>query len=166
MNVAIGRDESVVGTFDHAVIEELLRTGTIRYDDLYWHEGMAEWKPVSSSWKSDVDIPPEEIFNSRRMGVILICVAAALTWLCVFDPISKARSGADSVSTSIKGVVIIPYAYVLGPLYLLFPRTAIRLIGLPQDKKKMMYVVSILLGLIGGLLYWLVIRELKAMGYS
>jgi len=173
MNVTIGRNQSIIGTYDHSEIEGLMAKELIRPDDLYWHDGMTEWKPVASNWKSavsavldDEEPSPEEIAYSRKMGVIAILAAAALIWLCIINPIRDAQNGAESISTSIKGVLLIPFGCFFGPIYLFLPKLAIRLIGLPQQKKKMMYVVSIILGLIGFLLYRLVIHKLETLGYS
>lgn len=107
-----------------------------------------------------------DIASSRRMGAVLVVVAVALAWLCIYDPIQEARHGAESISTSLKGVILIPYAYILGPTYLLFPGMALRLFGLPHDRKGAMYALSVLLGAAGFLLYWLLSTELKAMGYE
>lgn len=55
-----------------------------------------------------------EKVNARLGGVFLLGFAALLSWLCLWQPLQAAQSGAAEISTSIKGVALIPFGVLLG----------------------------------------------------
>lgn len=50
MRYFIGKDGKQLGPFDAQQVREQLNAGLIGYDDLVWHEGMANWAPVRTEF--------------------------------------------------------------------------------------------------------------------
>ena len=48
MQINIGRNGQQLGSFSEDEVREGLRSGTFLPTDLGWHEGLAEWQPLSS----------------------------------------------------------------------------------------------------------------------
>lgn len=48
MRYFIGKDGKQLGPFSDEQVRAMLKTGEISYDDLGWHEGMTQWKPLRS----------------------------------------------------------------------------------------------------------------------
>lgn len=46
MRYFIGKDGKQLGPFSDEQVRAKLASGEVNYDDLGWHEGMAEWKPL------------------------------------------------------------------------------------------------------------------------
>ncbi|MEO7932655.1 MAG: DUF4190 domain-containing protein [Chthoniobacterales bacterium] len=48
MNIHVAKDGQQFGPYPLAELEQLVRSGTFRVTDLCWHEGIADWQPISS----------------------------------------------------------------------------------------------------------------------
>jgi hypothetical protein len=60
MDVMIARGQADIGTFPREQLPKLARTGEIKPTDIYWHDGMGDWKPLSellepSAWEKPDD---------------------------------------------------------------------------------------------------------------
>ncbi len=55
----IARNGQQVGVFPESEIEAGLASGQFFPSDLYWGDGMAEWQPVSSKFRSAAPVPAE-----------------------------------------------------------------------------------------------------------
>ena len=55
--ISLCRGGEVIGTWRKLEIKEMFRAGMLRPDDLYWHDGMAEWKRL---FPSPPPLPPDE----------------------------------------------------------------------------------------------------------
>jgi hypothetical protein len=40
-------DGATVGEFSELVFRDKISSGELRPEDFYWHDGMADWKPVT-----------------------------------------------------------------------------------------------------------------------
>jgi hypothetical protein len=40
-------DGATVGEFSESVFRDKISSGELRSEDFYWHEGMADWKPIA-----------------------------------------------------------------------------------------------------------------------
>ena len=58
MHYFIGRQGSQLGPFTAHQVREQLAAGVISYDDLVWHEGMTEWRPVRTLFAPPGSPPP------------------------------------------------------------------------------------------------------------
>lgn len=48
MRYFIGKDGKQLGPFSDEQVRAMLKSGEVSYDDLGWHEGMTQWKPLRS----------------------------------------------------------------------------------------------------------------------
>jgi uncharacterized RDD family membrane protein YckC len=63
MEVWIGRDGERHGPYKEADVRQWLRSGQVSPDDLGWHEGMADWQPLSALFpeelgRAEPGVPP------------------------------------------------------------------------------------------------------------
>ena len=57
MEIWIGRDGERHGPYQDSEVRAWLRSGEIAGDDLGWHEGLADWRPLSTLFPDDVAPP-------------------------------------------------------------------------------------------------------------
>jgi hypothetical protein len=174
MTIKFGRNGQAIGDYPEESVPDLLRTKVLLLTDLYWHEGMPEWKAVASRW-SEPPPPADESAalklkrfegRPRVTGFILLGLGILLGWLCVWDPLNDAADHAQSVSISLKGILLVPLLLITGSLYAFAPAFAVKTLGTPQERKPAAWIVAIPLLLLGGLLYYLVKRKLEEYGYQ
>ena len=163
MKISFGRNGTLLGDYDEEAVPGLLESKKILLTDIYWHEGMAQWAPVSERWK---EVPDEPIWPALRIGLLMLGCGAALSWFFIIEPIRDAQNQADSVSTSMKGTLAIPFCAFFGFFYSFMPRFARRVFGLPEDRKASTGGISVLLLIAGGALYWLIEKKLADYGYT
>jgi hypothetical protein len=170
MKISFGRNGSLIGEYEEEAVPALLESGSLLLTDIYWHEGMAQWAPVGERWRETKDAAEDEfkgqLWPARRIGLILLGCGIALSWFSVLEPLKEARNQAESVSTSLKGTLLVPFGLGLGFVYSIFPRFALRVLGLPEERKKTMGAISVLLLVAGGALYWYVQKKLADYGYT
>jgi len=167
MKISFGRNGNLLGEYEEEAVPALLESKSILLTDIYWHEGMPQWASVSERWKEVPSKEPgESLWPARRIGLIMLSCGLLLTWLSVIKPLQDAQNQADSVSTSMKGILIVPFGYCFGFLYLFMPRFTARVFGLPEEKKTSLGILSVLLLVAGGALYWYVERKLADYGYT
>ncbi|WP_430392145.1 RDD family protein [Dyella sp. 20L07] len=58
MEVWIGRDGERHGPYKEVEVRQWLRSGQVSPDDLGWHEGMADWRPLSSMFPDELHAAP------------------------------------------------------------------------------------------------------------
>ena len=63
-------DGATVGEFSEPVFREKISSGELHSDDFYWHEGMADWKPIkeyrtiAKTQKITIAPPPSRPFEA------------------------------------------------------------------------------------------------------
>ncbi len=103
--------------------------------------------------------------KERIIGVVLLISGGLLGYLCVYEPLASARSGAPTVSVSLKGAILAPIG-LIGLMYLVLGPRASAIMGTREKPKPAAYVIligAVLLGL--GLYVWLR-SALEAHGYD
>lgn len=58
MEVWIGRDGERHGPYKEEEVRQWLRSGQVSADDLGWHEGMADWQPLSALFPQELERGP------------------------------------------------------------------------------------------------------------
>jgi hypothetical protein len=93
--------------------------------------------------------------KERLIGVILLICGVTVGYLCVYLPLESARSGTPTVSVSLKGTVLTPFALV-GMMYLVLGSRATEVMGTREKPKPAAFAVMVGALLLGvGLYVWL-----------
>jgi uncharacterized RDD family membrane protein YckC len=103
MEIHIAKNGQRMGPYPEAQVREMLASGTIAGTDLAWHEGMADWKPVSSVLGTASPAP--------AAGPSPIAVAPSVMPVAIIDPNLAgrgARLGAVLLDCLIAFVVVLP----------------------------------------------------------
>ena len=53
MNIKFARDNQEIGEYPEQAVPALLQSSVLRFTDLFWHEGMSEWTPISARWSAN-----------------------------------------------------------------------------------------------------------------
>ena len=104
--------------------------------------------------------------SQRLIGVVLLLLGAALTYLCIIDPLQAADRRDDKISLFMKGSTLCPVLLGFGIAYCLLGSRVTSLFGTREQPKPLAYVVGIALVVVGfGLYFWLK-AALEAKGYQ
>ncbi len=85
--------------------------------------------------------------------------------LGVWLPIHQAATHSHTVNLSLKMALIAPLLIVVGSIYAIAPKWAVRVFGTPQDKKKIIWLLHIPLLILGWFLYTTVKAKISTYGY-
>lgn len=103
--------------------------------------------------------------KERMIGVVLLISGSVLGYLCVYQPLQSAWSGAPTVSVSLKGAILAPMC-LIGLMYLALGSRVIPIMGTREKPTLAAYAIGIGLVLLGvGLYVWLR-STLQAHGYD
>jgi hypothetical protein len=103
--------------------------------------------------------------KERLIGVVLLISGGALGYLCVYEPLQSAQTGAPTVTVSLKGAILAPIS-LIGLMYLALGSRVIPIMGTRENPTPTAYVVGIDVVLLGvGLYVWLR-SALQAHGYD
>ena len=103
--------------------------------------------------------------KERFIGIVLLLSGGVLSYLCIYQPLESARSGAPTVSVSLKGAIFAPIG-LIGLIYLVLGPCARTIMGTREKPTSTAYVFGIVAALLGlGLYLWLR-SELEAHGYD
>jgi hypothetical protein len=103
--------------------------------------------------------------KERVIGLVMLLGGAVLGYLCIYQPLEAAWSGAPKVSVSLKGAILAPIGLV-GLLYLVLGPRATAVMGTREKPTPAAYIIvagAALLGL--GIYLWLR-STLQAHGYD
>ncbi|HXD85626.1 MAG TPA: hypothetical protein VN641_03975 [Urbifossiella sp.] len=103
--------------------------------------------------------------KERVIGVVILVVGGLLSYICVYQPLHDAQSGAESVSVSAKGSILAPLCLV-GLLYIAMGERVVNVMGTREKPKPAAYAICAVLGVLGVGLYILVRAKLEALGYD
>jgi hypothetical protein len=79
LQVTIVRAGNEVGTYELAEVLRLLGTGTLKPTDLYWHEGMVGWEPLSKLDNSEgLKLPAEPEVKRQSSNKLFGCGGCGL----------------------------------------------------------------------------------------
>ena len=59
MDVYFARDGKMLGLYPEDGVTQLLEGHAVIASDYYWHEGMAEWLPITSKWDANIAAQPK-----------------------------------------------------------------------------------------------------------
>lgn len=103
--------------------------------------------------------------NERVAGIVLLISGSVMGYLCVYQPLASAVSGASTVSVSFSGTLLAPLG-LYGLIYVVWGESASEFMGTREKPTMLAYVVGIGLLLVGiGLYIWLS-STLHGYGYD
>jgi hypothetical protein len=103
--------------------------------------------------------------KERVIGVVLLISGGVLAYLCVYQPLVSAWSGAPTVSVSLKGAILAPLS-LIGLMYLVLGPRVTLIMGTREKPTPAAYAIGIGAVLLGiGLYIWLR-STLQAHGYE
>jgi hypothetical protein len=103
--------------------------------------------------------------EGRPAGVGLLVAAAILSYISLFQPLAEAAEHRARITYSIKGIVLIPFAAIMGLIYTVMGRAATNIFGSRRKFKPAGTVAMVLLFGLGILLYVAFESKLREMGY-
>jgi hypothetical protein len=103
--------------------------------------------------------------KERVIGVVLLGVGILLTYLCIYEPLAAAWSGAPKVSVSLKGAIVAPFG-LIGLLYLVLGPGATAIMGTREKPTTAAYLICFAAALIGFAIYLWLRFTLEAHGYD
>jgi hypothetical protein len=103
--------------------------------------------------------------KERMIGIVLLISGGGLGYLCVYQPLQSAWSGAPTVTISLKGAILAPIS-LIGLMYLALGSRVIPIMGTREKPTPVGYAIGIGVVLLGlGLYVWLR-STLLAHGYD
>jgi len=142
MKIAFGRAGEEIGEYPEESVPALLQSGVLRRDDLFWHEGLPSWTPVSSRWPTAAEPPVATVSTDQRYRSELKQALAA-GWILLSEGPSGAqlelpkKMRTQTQVALILGVVLL-FAYGLGLILII-----VALIDYAIQKKETKFVSRI-----------------------
>ena len=90
MNIKFGRDGKDIGEYPEEAVPALIQSKVLHGSDLFWHDGMPEWKEVATRWQS-ASVPPAVPANTDDRYRAELRAALAEGWVLL----SEGPSGAQ-----------------------------------------------------------------------
>jgi len=85
LHVKISREGKEIGTYDLAEVVRLLRAGTLKPTDIYWHEGMVGWELLSKLDASEgLRLPAEPEVKRQSNNIFFGCGGCGLFTFLLF----------------------------------------------------------------------------------
>ena len=125
LHVKISREGKEIGTYDLAEVVRLLRAGTLKPTDIYWHEGMVGWELSSKLDTSEGPrLPAEPEVKRQSNNIFFACGGCGLLIFLPFfvfsvyfysiRPLSREYGGTPNY-----GDMSEAFAYICGAISLL-----------------------------------------------
>lgn len=107
--------------------------------------------------------------KARLIGVACLLAAAGVAWYGGLRPLQMAQEGAPSVEYTMKAFLFAPMAALGGAALLLGGAPVMRSFSGPPKGRRQVTATIALVGaafVIGGIAYWWVGEQLRALGYN
>jgi hypothetical protein len=93
--------------------------------------------------------------HARLVGGFLILAGLGLAYICIYQPMQDAETGAAKVDVSIMGALVAVISLALGPGYLIGGRRFVELIWPPPGPWRLgSYLMFVAVLALGGAIFW------------